>query len=303
MSAAVPAPGMDHDLYPFSPIIDRPPVVLPQGANLAFSVLLPVEHYELTPPEGSVSGPAMGGYGSLFPAPNLPLLTAREYGHRVGIFRMLDVLARHGVRASIAIDAMAAERYPFIVEACQQAGAEFLAHGISISRAITSKMTEEEEVAYIEESSRRLTTVLGAQPKGWMGPDQSESTRTPVLLDQAGYDYVCDWPNDEQPYRMNTPNGLMAVPNLWSLDDGYAMWGKSLPPARYGDWAIAAAETMAAEGEKSPRSLTLVMRPWLMGHAARIGAVDRILGAITGRGDVWATTTGRIADHWRTALG
>jgi hypothetical protein len=102
---------------------------------------------------------------------------------------------------------------------------------------------------------------------------------------------------------MNTPRGLMAVPNLWSLDDGTSMWAKSLAPARYGDWAIKAAETMAIEGLTAPRSLTLVMRPWLMGHAARIGTVDRILGALMGRGDVWAATTGQIADHWRTALG
>ena len=290
------ASGMDHDHYDFSPISERLAITLPGGAQLAFSIVLLVEHFELEPPDGSVFGPAIGGFGAMFPAPNLPLLMAREYGHRVGIYRILDILSRHGIRPSVAIDAMAAERYPAIIEACQDAQAEFVAHGISNSRAITSQMSEDEEVAYIAETKNRLSTALGATPKGWMGPDQAESTRTPMLLDAAGFEYVCDWPNDEAPYPMNTPNGLMVVPNMWSLDDAYAFCSKSLPPSRYADWVIEAAETMVGEGG---RALTLVLRPWLSGQAARISSLARIASNISDRPDMWLATTGELADHWR----
>src|SRR5262249_33633405 len=111
-------PGMDHLHYVWSPLPDRPPLHWPGGAPVAVAVVVVVEAADVSPPADSRQVNLPGGViGSGFPFPNLPFLAHREYGHRVGVFRVLDALARAGVPATVALDAMAAERYPSLVQA------------------------------------------------------------------------------------------------------------------------------------------------------------------------------------------
>ena len=161
----------------------------------------------MEPAAGSFQLPTLaGGYGP-GPFPDVTGWSHREYGHRVGIFRVLDVLARHGVTPTIAMDVLTAEHYPLLVRHCLGRGAEIMAHGISVSRMITSRMSEEEERDYIQGSVQRLTRATGEAPAGWLRPESGESTRTPGLLAEAGMRYVCDWVNDEQPYPLKVPRG------------------------------------------------------------------------------------------------
>jgi peptidoglycan/xylan/chitin deacetylase (PgdA/CDA1 family) len=296
MTPAARALGMDHDHYTWSPLPQRKPLRWPAGEPLALAVVILVEHVELWPPDGTVQVNLPGGVvGSSFPFPNLPFLAHREYGHRIGVFRLLDALAAAGVPPTVAIDAMAAERYPYIVQACTNRGAEFVAHGISATRIVTSRMPVDDERAYIIESRDRLAAATGRSVKGWYGPEQSESERTPELLDELGFEYVCDWPNDEQPYRMSTAHGLVAVPTSFMLDDGFAVWGRPFSPDVYPELVARAAATLARDGRASARSVVLVLRPWLSGQPFRIAAVERALAAVREAGDVWTATTGELA--------
>ena len=118
------------------------------------------------------------------------------------------------------MDALTAENYPYLVRHCLDRGCEIIGHGMSVSRMITSDMSQKEEEEYINESLSALTTAIGHRPVGWLGPEQGESFRTPQLLAQAGVRYICDWPNDEQPYPIKTPEGeLFALPLMLELDD------------------------------------------------------------------------------------
>src|SRR5262249_12135394 len=135
---------------------------------------------------------------------------------------------------AVAIDAMTAERYPFIVDYCRSRHMEFVAHGISASRIISSAMTEAQERSYIRESLARIGSATGRKISGWLGPAQSESTVTPRLLDEAGLDYVLDWPNDEQPFAMHTPRRLISLPTLFALDDAYFMLARAGTSDDYG---------------------------------------------------------------------
>jgi peptidoglycan/xylan/chitin deacetylase (PgdA/CDA1 family) len=287
---------MDHPYYEWSPLAGREPLRWPSGAPLALAVVVLVEHAEVAPPPGTVQIGLPGGViGSAFPPPNLPFFAHREYGHRIGIFRILDALAAAGVPPTVAVDAMAAERYPYVVQACAAAGAEFVAHGISISRIVTGGLSEADERAYLGESRDRVAAATGAAIAGWLGPEQSESERTPALLDELGFGYVCDWPNDEQPYRMSTPRRLVSVPTSYMLDDGFLLWSRPFAPDVYPELVGRAAATLAREGTASARSLVLVLRPWLSGQPHRIAALEAALSAVRGSGDVWATTTGGLA--------
>ena len=134
--------GMDQDFYPWSPIVTRPVLRWPGNARVALAVIVNLEHWDwevpadarlaVSPmggPEGLWTGgqpqfPDIGGYGN------------HEYGNRVGVFRVLAVLDRYGIKPTLALDKAIADHYPFLVREGQKRGAEFIAHGLSRRRII-----------------------------------------------------------------------------------------------------------------------------------------------------------------------
>ena len=171
--------GMDHDHYDWSPFnSQRPALRWPEEARVAICVIVDLEHMEWSPPEGAQQNPALsGGYGAS-PFPDVTRWSHREYGHRVGIFRLLDRLQSYGIKVTVAMDTLTAQHYPFLVRHCLDRGCEIIGHGISVSRLITSNMSADEEAAYIQTSIQDLTAATGLAPQGWLGPEFSESART-----------------------------------------------------------------------------------------------------------------------------
>ena len=192
--------GMDHEHYDWSPLVNRGVLHWPDNARVALCVIVNLEHVQWTPPEGSHSTVLAGGLDPR-PFPDYSLFSHREYGHRVGIFRVLDTLEQHGIKATVAMDALTAENYPYLVQHCQDRGCEIIGHGISASQMITSDMAEEEELGYIQASLEALRRATGTTPVGWLGPQYGESSRTPRLLARAGIGYVCDWPTTSSPIQ------------------------------------------------------------------------------------------------------
>ena len=184
--------GMDHEHHEWDPIINRGKLRWPpssgsgESARVALSVVVNLEHMEWQAPEGSFSTSLGGGLGARG-WPDYAQLTHREYGHRVGVFRVLDTLEKHGIKATVAMDALTAEHYPYLVEHCLGRGCEIIGHGISVSRMITSRMTEQEETEYIQSSVDAITRATGSAPVGWLGPEYGESARTPKLLSSCGH--------------------------------------------------------------------------------------------------------------------
>lgn len=296
--------GMDHAHYEWSSIVERPPLRWPHNARLAVCAIVVLEHIEWQPPAGSVQAPTL--YTQLAiqrPIPEAWSVSHREYGHRVGIFRVLDVLEKHGIRPTIAIDAMTAQNYPWLVEHCRKRGCEFIARGISASRMITSRMSESEERGYIEESLAAVRNATGAQPQGWSGPEYGESIRTPQLLAAAGVRYVCDWCNDEQPYRMQTGTGeLYALPAMLDLDDAFALRDRKFRIDEYCQQLKDAAATMYREADTSGRVLVITLHPWLMGQPFRSEFLEEALGDIMRPQGVWGASGAEIIEGYRQAI-
>lgn len=293
-------PGMDHPHYAWSPMPTRGVLHWPEQARLALCVLVSLEHLEWAPPEGSFETRRLAGGLGRLPAPDYARLTHREYGHRVGIFRVLDVLEKHGIPATIAMDALTVEHYPYLMRHCLDRGAEIIGHGISVNRMITGRMTEEEEREYIYESIQALTQATGTAPVGWFGPEYGESERTPRLLAEAGIRYVCDWTNDEQPYRMHVPQGdLCALPIALELDDTHALWSRRMPIDRYGRLLTENCDGLYQDGADNGRLMVLNLHPWLIGQPFRIGTLDAALGAMMRRQGVWPAHGREIIDWFR----
>jgi peptidoglycan/xylan/chitin deacetylase (PgdA/CDA1 family) len=292
---------MDHEHYDWSPISTRRVLRWPEQARVALCVVVTLEHTEWLPPEGSFQ--AIPGAAGMMrrPYPDYARLTHQEYGPRVGIFRLLDVLEKHGIPATVAMDALTAEHFPYLVRHCLQRGCEIIGHGIAASRMITSKMSEQAERDYVQSAVATLTRVTGNAPRGWFGPEYGESPRTPSILAQAGIEYVCDWVNDEQPYRLKTPQGaLCALPMLLELDDVHAMWERRVPVDRYATLLTESWDVLYRDGAKNGRVLVLNLHPWLIGQPFRIGFLDEALGTIMRRQGVWAAHGAAIIDWYRS---
>ncbi|MBI4182548.1 MAG: polysaccharide deacetylase family protein [Proteobacteria bacterium] len=294
--------GMDQPHHGWSPIITRPPIRWPNGARVALSVVVALEHLEWEPPAGAVQPP--GVYDR--PTPEYRAITSREYGVRVGIFRVLEALAACGIPASVAVDALTARRYPWLVRHLIGRGAEIVAHGLSASRTITSRMEEAEERALIAETLETLAAVAGARPRGWFGAHYGESTRTPRLLTEAGIAYLCDWCNDEQPYPMTVPGAeLTSLPLLVELDDWFALRERRFPVDGYARLIAEAFDRIYADAGRAQggRLLAFSIQPWLMGQPFRIGFLEEALAHLTRRKGVWPATAGAVVDWYRRRGG
>ena len=288
-------PGVDHPHYDWSPISTRAPRRLPGDARLAVSVLVVLEYLEWEPPEGAITNRRLpGGFGPL-PFPDYVKHTHREYGHRVGIFRLLDLLERHRIPPTVAIDALTVERYPWLARHVHERGCELVGHGVSVSRMISSRMTEDEERAYIQTSLDAVASVSGRRPEGWFGVEYNESERTPALLAEAGVRWVCDWVNDEQPYPMQVPTGeLWSVPLLLTADDAHTMGTRRVPIDRYCRLLVESAEVMADDGG---RHLFIALHPWLSGQPFRARELDGALTEIMAIDGVTAVAPSTLLDH------
>lgn len=292
--------GMDHEHYDWSPISTRGTLRWPNESRVALCVIVSLDKMEWIAPEGSYQAGNLAGGSAARPFPDFTRMSHREYGHRVGIFRILDVLEKHGITPTIAMDALTAEYYPYLVKHCLDRGCEIIGHGISVSQMITSNMSEGDEKEYINQSIKALTQATGAAPRGWMGPEYGESHRTPQLLAEAGIKYVCDWANDEQPYPMKSPKGeLTSLPVLWELDDVGAMANRKVTIHRYGDLLKESFDQLYQDGAANGRLLGLSLHPWLIGQPFRIKYLDDALGYMTGHSQVWPANGEAIVDWFR----
>ena len=300
--------GMDQEFYPWSPIITRSVLRWPDNARVALAVIVNLEHWDwevpdgtplpvspLGGPEGLWSGnpagnlfPDIGGYGN------------HEYGNRVGIFRILAVLDKYGITATLALDKAVADHNPTLVKEGQKCGAEFIAHGLSRRRIIHIGMSAEEERDYIRASIDAVETATGTRPVGWSGPDFQETPNTPSLLAAEGIRYVCDWGNDEQPYRMTPKTGeLYSLGVQQYLDDNYIhLHGRRTineVNLLWRDWF----DGLYADGATAGRLMVLHLHPWIMGQPWRIRHLDEVLGHICAHQGVWKATGGEIVDWFK----
>ena len=296
------SPGMDHTHYPYSALPQRPAWAWPDGARLAYTVFLYLEYWEVDPPKDAVTDPRMKDSVAPF-YPDYRTATRMEYGNRVGIFRLFKLLDAYKLKVTVPVNAMALERYPFLVDECLKRGYELSGHGISASRMLSSKMSEAEEADVIGTCIEAIAAASGQRPTGWVGQDYGQSARTPKLLADAGLGYVCDWPNDDAPYLMShkTPQGppLVSLPNQAEWDDVQLLWHRKTMTQRFPEIADEAFDVLHQEGG---RTFGLHVHPWLFGMPYRTHYFDATLARLAKHGNVWQSTAGDVARHAAAAL-
>ncbi len=285
---------MDHGHYPFTPMPARAPLVWPDRARLACTIVLHVEHWEFDPPEDARRDPRfVGEFGSF--KPDCRSFSQREYGNRVGIFRVMEVLDRQPVAVTVAMNASACRRYPFLVREFVARGWEIAAHGSHATRLIHEGMGEAAERAVIADAVDAVAQASGRRPAGWIGQGFAESSRTPSLVAEAGLDYLMDWPNDDQPYWINPARPIVSIPAQAEWNDVELLWLRRVPMPRYPALVREAFDGLWVEGASSGRFFGLAVSPWLMGQGHRIRYLDEALTAIVHRRQVWHASAAEVA--------
>jgi allantoinase len=291
---------VNPDWFEPSPITARKAVEWPDAARLAVGIVVSIEQYEMVQAPGAFLPVTVPGGMGRGPYPDFRSYSIREYGNRIGVFRVMEALDRHGLRATAAIDASVAKHKPVILHECLKREWEVAAHGNAVTQVLTEKLDAAAEQQQIEKALAAIEKASGQRPGGWHGPEYAESSRTPALLAAAGLDYVLDWPNDELPYLMRTPSGpLTALPMLCDFDDVFAHWYRKLSMARWQRSITDALDWMIEDGKKQPRMLLLNLHPWLIGAPWRISYLDAVLADLVRRDGVWCATAGEIADCWK----
>ncbi len=300
--------GQDHDHYDWSPIINRPVLRWPNNTRVALCVIINLEYFDwdmpadtptpVSPVAGSMGG---GGIGSgVGPFPNIAGYSQREYGNRVGVFRVLKVLDKYGIKPIVAMDKTIAENYPFLVNECKKRDVEFVAHGTTVRNIIHTGMSEEEERAYIHESIEALAKATGKQPIGWSGPEFQESMNTPSLLAAEGIRYVCDWGNDEQPYKMNVKGGeLFSLSVNLDLDDMFIHLNGRRLISEYEQIIKDEFDGLYVDGVSTGRLMVINLHPWVIGQPWRIKYLDQALAHISKYGGVWNASGQEVIDWYK----
>jgi peptidoglycan/xylan/chitin deacetylase (PgdA/CDA1 family) len=220
-----------HGRYAYSPITKRPGYRWPNGAGLAVYIALNVEHYAFA--EGLAEDLVPG-----MTQPDVLNASWREYGTRVGAWRLLDLFRSLDLPATILLNSAVCAHCPELVAAFRAEGYEIAAHGRTNSES-QAGLWEEQERDLITQVTEAIAAAAGAPPVGWLSPWLSETDLTPDLLHEAGYKYLLDWCADDQPIWLKTRSGrTLALPYSQEINDSAAIMGRFASARDFADMII-----------------------------------------------------------------
>ena len=284
----------DPNLYDYWPYRDRPKIVWPDGKKLAFWIAPNIEYYEFDPP----TNPSRPGWPR--PAPDVVGYSQRDWGNRVGHWRLMELLDRYGLRGSISLSIGLIDHHPEIIAACAERNWEFFSHGIYNTR-YSYNMDEAQERAVIEDSIQSVERATGQRIRGYLAPALTHTERTLDLIAEYDFWYSCDLFQDDQPQPLKTKAGkLMSMPYSLEVNDVITYGTMGMSAERYADVLIRHFDQLLLEGAVSGTVMCIPLHAYLVSQPHRIAAFERALAHITAhRDDVWFTTGAEIAGYYR----
>ncbi len=281
-----------HDRYDYAPITRRPSFDWPGGRKLAVYVGLNLEHFAFG--EGLGAELAPGG-----PQPDVLNYAWRDYGNRVGAWRMLELLDELDLPATVLANSAMYGYAPELMAEHHARGDEIAGHGRTNSER-QSVFDPDAERALIAEATAVLTDAEGVAPRGWLSPWIAESRVTPDLLAEAGYRYTLNWCMDDQPVWMRTDHGpLLAIPYPQEVNDIPAVVARKDGAAQFADMIIDNFDEMLEQSARQPLVMGIALHPYIVGQPYRLRHLRRALAHIAAhRDDIWITTAGAVFDRF-----
>lgn len=276
--------------FAFSPIIDRPRLEWPNGAHVALWIIPNIEYFSLEE--------RPGGYGS-GKVPDVVMWSERDYGNRVGVFRLMEVLDKYGIRGTVALNSNLCAEHPQIIKEGNKRKWEWMGHNESNTRRL-NEAAPGEEAGIIRRTLDTIGKATGTRPVGWLSSGLQETWDTLDLLAAEGVEYQGDWCNDDQPYVMNLEKGrsIIAMPYTQQLNDKSAIERRFVSADGFRQMICDQFDVLYREGAKSGRVMAIALHPYLIGVPHRIGALDAALKHICKHKKVWKATGSEIARHY-----
>ena len=282
-----------HGRYDYTAWRGRTPYAWPGGAKLAVYLGVNLEHFAFG--EGLGAELAPGG-----PQPDVLNFAWRDYGNRVGGWRLLDLLDEVAMPATVLLNSAMYDYAPDLVAAHRARGDEMAGHGRTNSER-QSVLPEAEERRLIADSTEAIARHEGSAPRGWLSPWIAESRTTPDLLAEAGYRYTMNWCADDAPVWMRTRGGpLLAMPYPQEVNDIPAIVARRESAEAFARMIVDDFEERLRQvrADGLPQVMGIALHPYIIGQPHRLRVLRRALSVVAqARGDVWITTAGAIFDH------
>ena len=278
--------------YPYSAIVDRPPLSLPDGARVAVFVVPNVEYMEWLPP----ANPQRAPYGG--PMPNLAGFQPRDYGNRVALWRLFELFDELGIKATASMNAAVFEHFPQIGEEMAKRDWDYQSHGLYNTRFAygMDEGTEKEMIETVIDIVKRGT---GKKLSGWLGPALTTNPRTPDLLAAAGVKYWADMFHDDEPTDIAVASGqLISLPYSFEINSGVALGGQAQTGEAFGRFIMDQFDMLYEEGETAPKVMSICLHPFAVAAPSRLKYLRQALEYILGHSGVWQAKAGDIADHY-----
>jgi len=283
---------LDNPRLEYSPITDRPDFTWPGDRKLAVYFALCVEHFSYGSGGGLPYSPGLNH-------PDTYNWAWREYGNRVGGFRLADLFGDFNLPLSVLLNTNCYDHCPELLEKFRSRGDEIVAHGRTNSEH-QNGMSKEAERELIADVTGAINRNEGSPPSGWMSPGAHPSARTEDLLKDADYTYTLDWPMDDQPAWLRTDFGpLLSMPYPHEVNDVPMIVLHDGTGSAFADMAIDNFEELLAQSASQPLVYGITIHTFIVGQPFRIRQFRRVLEALTAvRDRVWFTTAGEIAKHY-----
>lgn len=274
-------------------IFERKPFSWPGNKTLAVWVAPNVEvwHYDVAEGVGISPNPANR-------VPDVINHAWREYGSRVGLWRMADVLDEAGIVPSVALNSQYCATFPKAVAEMVRRKWEFMGHGTTNSESLAG-LTPDKEREVIRHVLSTIEGATGQRPRGWLGVGLTQTHNTLDILAEAGVTYCGDWNNDDQPYPMKVKaGGITAIPYCMEINDIPLYIRKGYTGEQYFRSVMDQFEQLLADSTPHARVMGIPLHPMISGQPLRIKYLARALAEMKKQDKVWFASAGEIVDAY-----
>ncbi|PWE52200.1 polysaccharide deacetylase [Metarhizobium album] len=277
-----------HGRYEFRPITQRPDFRWPDGNGLALYVAFGVEEYCFG--EGMTEDLMPGAS-----KPDMVNTSWRDYGNRVGGFRLIDRFASRGIRPAMLLNTEVYDHAPALMDAAHEAGIEMVGHGLTNSDTLAG-MSLQAELAYMKAVQAKITEKQGFPARGWSSPWLAHTENTIDLLPEAGFSYLLDLRMDDQPVHLKSKGGsLLALPYALELNDSTTMIGRQTTARDFAQMIVDEFDEMRIAARSQPLVMSIVVHSFISGQPFRLASLTAALDHIVShRDEVWLAQPGEI---------